>query len=153
MRSGFPGSSSRWSPTLNVPHARPSVAACSQAGLSTMRLVLVRMPSRCAWMMPRLTPLVMPKSSAVTMSHLIGASFLQRRAERREVKVPIHELLRGPLGVIVQEREGNEEDAMGMARCFGRMQQQVQLSNLRKMPARTRHGLAIPLHDPRPLLG
>src|SRR5712691_5479276 len=145
MRSGFPGSSSRWSPTLNVPHARPSAAACPHAGLSTMRLVLVRMPSRCAWMMPRLIPLVMPKSSAVTMSHLIGTSFLQRRAERREVAVPIHELLRRPVGVIVQQRDGDEEDAMGIARDFGRMQQQVQLGECRKVPARAFHRLAIPL--------
>src|SRR2546428_14177505 len=108
--SAASGSRSIWSPTFKVDQASPRVAASSQAGLSTMRLVLVRIPSRCAWMMPRLIPLVMPKSSPVTISHLIGPSFLERRVERLEPAVPIHELVDCPLGVIVQERYRREED-------------------------------------------
>src|SRR5437762_7934603 len=139
-------------PTLKVPFSRARAAASTHAGLSTIRLVLVRMPWRCAWTMPRLIPLVMPKSSAVTMSHRIATSFIQRRTQRREIAVPVNELLRRPFGRIMLQRDGDEENAVGLASNLGGVQQQVQVVVGRKAPAGRLHGFAIALHDPRPLL-
>src|SRR5438045_2856728 len=101
-------------------------AACSAADRCTIRLVLVRIPSRCASTIPRLTPWLKPKSSAVTMSSLTRGSFGEGRSERPEPGFEIHQLADAPLGAVVQQRHGRPDDAMGVARTLRRVKQEVQ---------------------------
>src|ERR1044071_4391015 len=60
-------------PTLNAGASRPSLAASSLPGRFTSRLVLVRMPRRCASRMPRLMAPLAPKSSALTIRNFMRA--------------------------------------------------------------------------------
>src|SRR5881392_2706263 len=91
--SESPASSSKWRPTLTWGCWRASAAAAPLAGRSTRRLALVRIPSRCAWMMPRLIPWLAPKSSPLMMSHFMdrprppAGGALRRRVEvRRQMR-------------------------------------------------------------------
>ena len=58
-------------PTLNSGAARASEAASSLHGVFTSKLVLVRMPWRCASMIPRLIPRLAPKSSPLTIANFM----------------------------------------------------------------------------------
>src|SRR5690348_9610249 len=61
-----------WRPMPKPGWARPYSAASRAAGQRVMKLVLVTMPCSWAWMMPRLTPGLMPKSSAFTTRRLMS---------------------------------------------------------------------------------
>src|SRR5439155_7957842 len=65
------GSSSRWSPRLSAGHSRARATASWHAGRLTIRLALVSIPSRWAWMIPRVTPRCRPNPYPVTMSHFL----------------------------------------------------------------------------------
>src|SRR5204863_612864 len=151
--SAAAGSSSRCRPTLSAGDSRARAAACSAADRCTIRLVLVRIPSRCASTIPRLTPWLKPKSSAVTMSSLTRGSFGEGRSERPEPGFEIHQLADAPLGAVVQQRHGRPDDAMGVARTLRRVKQEVQRPLIGKPPAPALDGLAIAPQNGRPLLG
>ena len=60
--------SSTWRPTESSGCSRAYSAASDAAGRFTIRLALVTIPRSCASTIPRLTPRLSPKSSALTMS-------------------------------------------------------------------------------------
>src|SRR5580698_4479983 len=66
---GYGGSptSTRWHPTSSVGFSFASRTASSNAAPQAISVVDVRIPSRCASMIPRFTSGVKPKSSALTI--------------------------------------------------------------------------------------
>src|SRR5208337_3013523 len=66
--SGLPAVRLTCRPTLRLAHSRIPATASSNAAPLAIRLVEVTIPRRWASMMPRLTPRVIPRSSALTTS-------------------------------------------------------------------------------------
>src|SRR3989442_2592751 len=77
----------------------------------------------------------------------------QRRAERLEPALDLHERGHPPLGAIVQESHRGPEQAVGAARGLRGVEEEVQFFIRRQTPARPRDGLAITPQDPRAFLG
>ena len=74
----MPPTSTKWHPTPSVGLAKACVMARSNAGAVAMRVALVKIPSRCARMIPSFTPRVKPKSSALRINCFILIGLLRQ---------------------------------------------------------------------------
>src|SRR4026209_104507 len=73
-QTGRPSVRLKWSPSPSSVESLARASSSGWTGRVARTVVLVTMPSRCARRMPRLTPSVTPKSSALTMSRRFDRS-------------------------------------------------------------------------------